>query len=654
MWALDKNLAKSEGYIIRLIILFVMTSVILFLLLTLFLLVPRIDKAFDALQTESEKAAVKVYSSHLEQYIKDRELAIRDIANNRFVTSSVLLSEGDNPAFQDYISHVLLLGEDPKLTVLDVSADILFSEITEPDAYQWAESLLSENNVDTKKLNVVIDNNMQWFDLAVPIYYGRGIEGVLVARFDASPSTVYQSDAELGNSSAVSYGKGNSVIRSDHNAMVLPSEQSLTIKTYGLLFSHTESRENAEAQRAAFLKDLIFSVLIGSLIIFLLLFLLGKKIIIQPYVQLVKTRELLVKREREVNASLSFQSLIFESIPDLAFVKDEDFVIVQANQAFLNVYPESMRDSVIGTTSIEGFDPEEAEEFLKYDREAFKDGFSQTEETILFPDGHERTLITKKTRFQDVHGKRFILGLARDITDIKNAEKNLIQANAELEEFAYRTSHDLRSPLVSSLGLLELANKKIEKNDLDMAKKSLNIAQRSLTTLDNLVVDILELTKTKNNDEEGVVVNLAELVADAVEKLSQMQGFNEICFKINVDETLEFKVKRSRLVLIIENLISNAIKYSDLENEDPSVHVESVVKGRFVHFSVSDNGLGIPENQHGKLFSMFKRFHPKTSFGSGLGLYMVKKSADILGGDIEYKPLKSGSCFVLIFPVVRP
>ncbi|MEC7575772.1 MAG: ATP-binding protein, partial [Pseudomonadota bacterium] len=66
---------------------------------------------------------------------------------------------------------------------------------------------------------------------------------------------------------------------------------------------------------------------------------------------------------------------------------------------------------------------------------------------------------------------------------------------------------------------------------------------------------------------------------------------------------------------------------------------------------VEDNGLGVPEENQNQLFTMFKRFHPKVSFGSGLGLYMMKKSADILGGEISFEPLKKGSAFILKVPV---
>lgn len=116
-----------------------------------------------------------------------------------------------------------------------------------------------------------------------------------------------------------------------------------------------------------------------------------------------------------------FLSMMQDVSPNLIFVKDEEFRLVRANKAFLNLYPEPMRDSVIGTTTVESYNKEEAEAFLYQDKLAFEQGISEIEETILFPDGKERTLHTLKTRFQDSENNNYILGVAHDITDIKQA-----------------------------------------------------------------------------------------------------------------------------------------------------------------------------------------------------------------------------------------
>ncbi len=126
--------------------------------------------------------------------------------------------------------------------------------------------------------------------------------------------------------------------------------------------------------------------------------------------------------EQSVEEHVKFQSLIFEAMPVLLFVKDEQFRILQCNSHFLELYPEEMRPNIIGTTTVEKYRKSDRDAFLEEDRKAFKNGFSEKEETINFPDGKKRTLWTTKTRFYDAVGNQFILGVASDITHQKLVE----------------------------------------------------------------------------------------------------------------------------------------------------------------------------------------------------------------------------------------
>jgi PAS domain S-box-containing protein len=148
---------------------------------------------------------------------------------------------------------------------------------------------------------------------------------------------------------------------------------------------------------------------------------------------LIDSQEKIILGDKKLRTVLNFQSVVFDNVPDMIFVKDTEFRIVQANQAFLNVFPEDMRATVIGTASVEGFKDDEREAFLAFDRIAFDEGFSQTEETILFPDGKCRTLLTKKVRFKDELGAVFILGVASDITEIKQAQEGLLVSEQRYE-----------------------------------------------------------------------------------------------------------------------------------------------------------------------------------------------------------------------------
>ena len=151
--------------------------------------------------------------------------------------------------------------------------------------------------------------------------------------------------------------------------------------------------------------------------------------------------EKLAENEKELVKTLSFQDLVTNTIPDLIFVKDSEYRIVQANEAFLDLYPDEQRDKVIGTTTIESYSEEDARAFLEYDRLALENGYSETEETVVFPHGRKRTLFTKKVRFTNPDGEKFILGIARDITEQQEQQermdllKGLLIASGQTETF---------------------------------------------------------------------------------------------------------------------------------------------------------------------------------------------------------------------------
>ena len=109
-------------------------------------------------------------------------------------------------------------------------------------------------------------------------------------------------------------------------------------------------------------------------------------------------------------------------------------------------------------------------------------------------------------------------------------------------------------------------------------------------------------------------------------------------------------MQKEHLTLVVENLLSNAIKYQDTSKDKSEIHISTERKGKDLVLTIEDNGLGIPERSQEKLFMMFKRFHPKTAFGSGLGLYMVKKSVDKMGGAIAYQNTGGGSQFTITLP----
>ena len=228
--------------------------------------------------------------------------------------------------------------------------------------------------------------------------------------------------------------------------------------------------------------------------------------------------------------------------------------------------------------------------------------------------------------------------------------KELKHTNEELEEFTYRTSHDLRSPLVSSIRLLELSDNYIKDNDKEQAHKAINLATGSLKKLEALIDDILSLAKTKNVKVNIKQVDVSSTIQKALQQIEHMDNYENIKIIQNFEFDTDLITEETRFKVIIENLLSNAVKYYDPEKTEPFIKIHTERKENNLHLTIEDNGLGVPVEKQSELFTMFKRFHPKTSFGSGLGLYMVQKSASILGGDIIFKDTGEGSSFALVIP----
>ena len=149
--------------------------------------------------------------------------------------------------------------------------------------------------------------------------------------------------------------------------------------------------------------------------------------------------------------------------------------------------------------------------------------------------------------------------------EIAAQTKDLTEANNELEEFAYRTSHDLRSPIISSAKLLEMTEKSIHNNERDKALLSLSHARNALQKLETLIEDILNLTEAKTKEEEAQDIDIHVLVKDALEKMEHMEAYEHLDVQIDLQFKNTLWAKKSRVNMILENLISNAIKYQDRE-----------------------------------------------------------------------------------------
>jgi PAS domain S-box-containing protein len=242
----------------------------------------------------------------------------------------------------------------------------------------------------------------------------------------------------------------------------------------------------------------------------------------------------------------------------------------------------------------------------------------------------------------------------RDITERKEAEDALKQSNeglqksnAELDRFVYSVSHDLRAPLTSMLGLTLIA--KNETEDQNMLNY-LDMLQESIGKLDGFIHDILDHSRNARLEIRRQQIDFAELLADIASNLKFMNRDTPVNLRTNINESIAYYSDRSRVGIILNNLVSNAIRYYNPNATDPSVDITIAPQGDDIMIQVNDNGIGIDDDQQKKVFDMFYRVSHHST-GSGLGLYIVKEAVDKLDGEIRLESeLTKGTCITVLIP----
>ncbi|WP_160164093.1 PAS domain-containing sensor histidine kinase [Nafulsella turpanensis] len=278
-------------------------------------------------------------------------------------------------------------------------------------------------------------------------------------------------------------------------------------------------------------------------------------------------------------------------------------------------------------------------------------------------DSEFRIIIESKVRWIKSYAKVFeneqgeprrLLGLNWDITRLKETEETLrrsneelLKINHELDQFVYSTSHNLRAPLTSILGILNLIKNYPEGADLNTY---LQLIEKSVTKLDETIQEITDYSRNTRVEVSLEPVNFEAIIEEVVESLSFLEQANKIKISYVTPSGSHFLSDSSRLKMIFTNLISNAIKYASTEGKEPSIFILVEEKRGGATIRIQDNGIGIAKEHQEKIFSMFFRASSKSS-GSGLGLYIVKEAIQKLGGTIRVKSnLGKGTEFIIFLP----
>jgi signal transduction histidine kinase/ligand-binding sensor domain-containing protein len=228
---------------------------------------------------------------------------------------------------------------------------------------------------------------------------------------------------------------------------------------------------------------------------------------------------------------------------------------------------------------------------------------------------------------------------------------DLRKTNQELDNFVYRVSHDIRAPLSSVLGLVNLLENEKEPGQIQLYLQLIN---KSVHKLDGFVRDILDFSRNARTEVGRERIDFETLVGEVWNELQHMEQAKGIDFQADYALTAAHENDVRRLHIILRNLLSNAIKYHNPRAESSWIRLHIHTQPKEVLIRITDNGIGIAAEQIDRVFGMFHRASEQSN-GSGLGLYIVKETVERLKGRIALESdLGRGTQLSIRLPQAQP
>jgi signal transduction histidine kinase len=242
------------------------------------------------------------------------------------------------------------------------------------------------------------------------------------------------------------------------------------------------------------------------------------------------------------------------------------------------------------------------------------------------------------------------LGMGMLIGLLEDERARLNKANKEMDSFLYSTSHDLRAPIASILGLVNLA--KIELHD-ETSLKYFGMVENRVKKMDMVIGDILQLARSTKADLEFERIDFQKILQEVIADVKFNKGAKAIELHYAADVSHVLQSDYNQLKIILGNLISNAVKYHHVEQDHPFIAVRFTSQSNEILLEVEDNGTGIAKEHQEKIFNMFFRASTQSE-GTGLGLYIVNEAVNKLQGTIVVKSEKNkGTTFTVRLPKVN-
>lgn len=340
-----------------------------------------------------------------------------------------------------------------------------------------------------------------------------------------------------------------------------------------------------------------------------------------------------------LNEAVSLRQLIFDEHGAVT-----DAVIIDMNPAALKETGFDSTEEVMGKRVTDIFSPSMAEKALDKTREMRATG-KPISEVFRF-DLNSRYYLTTYSPVSDDH----IIVTSVDITTQKDLEEELKRSNIDLQQFAYVASHDLKEPLRMVTSYLYLLDRMNNGKWNDTSKEYMHFALDGAQRMQAMIDDLLAYARVATSSKPPTLVNMEEILEVTLNDLKVNVEENEA--SIACESLPSVMGEQSQLILLMENLVGNAIKYRG--QATPKIHICAQEHGIEWIFSVKDNGIGIDPKYQDKLFHIFQRLHTQDEYkGTGMGLAISKRIVERHGGRIWFDS-EEGKGATFFFSIPKP
>jgi PAS domain S-box-containing protein len=348
---------------------------------------------------------------------------------------------------------------------------------------------------------------------------------------------------------------------------------------------------------------------------------------------------------------------ILNTIEDSIWLVNTDFELIDFNREFFKKYKQAYGVKLLRGENILGLIPNDLPELRELWRSRYESGLKGRPGKYYDSYQIEKDNRIFEIKTYPIVENGIVTGLtmySRDITNqtrtedlLKKQNEELIRINSELDRFVYSASHDLRAPLMSVKGLINMIKLDPEKQNTD---QYLALIEKSVNKLDHFISDIIHYSRNARMDIMPKQIDFHELLQESIDSLRYMEGADTVKSIRNIVQEAPFCSDYSRLLMVFNNIISNAVQYRDTRKEDSYLKIDILVDEKRAILRFSDNGIGIPEEYVDKIFKMFFRANADSK-GSGLGLYIVKGVLEKLEGSVSVQSrLGEGTTFNFEIP----